>query len=71
MSVGEGTPVSATDDAVVEIVGPAIDVEKTAGASAVSQAADGATYETEIFTDNVTYSSSSRTPARRRSSTSP
>ena len=55
VSVGEGTPVSATDDAVVEIVGPAIDVEKTAGASAVSQAADGATYETEIFTDNVTY----------------
>ncbi len=54
-SVGEGTPVLATDDAVVEIIGPAIDVEKTAGASAASQAADGATYETEIFADNVTY----------------
>ena len=55
-SVGEGTPVSATDDAVVEIVGPAVSIVKTAGASAGSQAADGATYETEVFPGNVTYS---------------
>ena len=54
-SVGLGTPVSATDDAKVRIVGPAITVLKTAGASAGSQAADGATYVTEDFAGNVTY----------------
>ena len=33
-SVGEGTEVSDTDDAIVKIVGPAITIVKTAGASA-------------------------------------
>ena len=55
VSVGAGTEASDTDDAIVEIVGPAITVIKTAGASAGSQAADGATYVTEVFTNNVTY----------------
>ena len=54
-SVGEGTPVSDTDDAKVAIVGPAITIIKTAGASAGSQAANGATYTTEAFPANVTY----------------
>lgn len=49
-SVGEETPVSATDDADVEIVGPAITIIKTAG-----DAPDGGTYVTEAFPDNVTY----------------
>ncbi len=54
-SVGEGTPVQDDDDAKVVIVGPAINIVKTAGGSAGSQVADGATYETEAFTGNVTY----------------
>ncbi len=55
-SIGEGTEVSDTDDAIVEIVGPAITVVKTAGASAGSQVADDTDYETEAFPSNVTYS---------------
>ena len=42
--------VSADDDAVVDVVAPAIDIVKTAG-----NAADGGTYTTEAFADNVTY----------------
>ena len=54
-SVGEGTDVSATDDAAVKIVGPAVTIVKTAGGSAASQVADGETYATEDGTDNVVY----------------
>lgn len=50
VSAGAGLPASDDDDAVVEIVGPAIQVVKTAG-----DAADGATYQTEVFPDNVSY----------------
>jgi uncharacterized repeat protein (TIGR01451 family) len=55
VSVGAGLPASDTDDAVVDVVGPAISVIKTAGGAADAQVADGATYLTEIFVDNVTY----------------
>ncbi len=55
VSVGEGTPVSDEDNANVVIVGPAITIVKTAGASNASQTADGGTYTTEAFTDNVVY----------------
>ncbi len=55
VSAGEGLPATATDDAVVDIVGPAITIVKTAGASQASQAAQGATYETEAFPGNVVY----------------
>lgn len=55
VSIGAGLPASDTDDAVVDVVGPAITVIKTAGGSAGSQVADGATYATEVFNDNVTY----------------
>ncbi len=54
-SVGEGTEVSANDDAAVRIVGPAVTIVKTAGGSAASQVADGETYATENGTDNVVY----------------
>jgi uncharacterized repeat protein (TIGR01451 family) len=54
-SVGEGTPVKDDDDAKVVIVGPAINIVKTAGGSSASQVADGAVYETEAFASNVTY----------------
>jgi hypothetical protein len=55
VSIGAGLPASDTDDAVVDVVGPAITVMKTAGGSAGSQVADGATYSTEVFNNNVTY----------------
>ncbi len=50
VSAGAGLPASDEDDARVDIVGPAISVVKTAG-----NAADGATYQTEVFPNNVSY----------------
>jgi uncharacterized repeat protein (TIGR01451 family) len=45
-----GDRVSSQDDATVALLTPSIAIVKTAG-----DAADGATYVTEAFTDNVTY----------------
>ena len=54
-SVGEGTPVKDDDDAKVVIIGPAISLIKTSGGSEAAQVADGGTYATEAFANNVTY----------------
>lgn len=55
VSVGAGHEASDTDDAIVNVVGPAISIIKTAGGTANTQVADGATLTTEVYVDNVTY----------------